>query len=310
MYLEGICVCVGYSDILAATLANNLPHLDHLVIVTDHADWRTHELCAFYNAGYKITLVKTEAFYENGDAFNKGRAINEGMKHLRMGDWVVHFDADIWFSPHLRMVLENRHLDHGTVYGIDRLMCHSYNAWANFLAAPKPINEHYYQVHADAFPMGTRVAHYNQPNGYFPIGYFQLWHPQSSGVKHYPAECPGADRTDLLFAELFPRGQRHLIPETFVIHLDSEKSEKGANWNGRQTVPFLPKVCDSCLCIPVIPAPLPVPIPAPIPSPVPEPPRGYTYAPPPSPSPLGKEDALAVGLLVSITLLIAFAFLS
>jgi hypothetical protein len=60
-------------------------------------------------------------------------------------------------------------------------------------------------------------------------------------VDSYPTESPGADHTDVLFSKKFPVGKRHLIAETYVIHLDSEKGgPMGANWNGRKTRHFGP----------------------------------------------------------------------
>jgi len=241
MYLEGITVCVGYADLLAAILPNNLGHLDHLVVVTDTKDYKTKHLCDFYNANFKITCVQTDAFYENGAKFNKGAGVNAGLAVMRFGDWVVHFDSDIWFPPHLRSILNKKDMEYHTLYGIDREMCTSYKDWAHYLLEPAPSNERYYLTHPTGrFALGSRVVHYNCGAGYFPIGYFQLWHPRSTGITSYPADSDGADRTDVLFAHQFDAKHRQLLPETFVIHLDSESVSKGANWWGRKTPPFMP----------------------------------------------------------------------
>jgi hypothetical protein len=164
------------------------------------------------------------------------------LKVLKKKNWVLHLDADIWLSPHFREVIDNRHLDPGAIYGMDRLMCQDYNQWMSFLANPVAINEQYYLVQAKPFPIGSRVAHYNQEDGWFPIGFFQLWHPRMSGNYIYPTEWDGADHTDVVFAKSFPVGRRHLIPETYVIHIDSAYNEKmGLNWKGRKSKPFGPE---------------------------------------------------------------------
>lgn len=277
MYLELVSVCVGYSDFLSHSLPNWLRYADKVVIVTDKKDHLTKRLCDFYNSNGQVECVQTDVFYENGAVFNKGKGINAGLDKLSKRGWVLHIDSDIWLPPHTRVVLDARHatLDREAIYGIDRLMCHGYDNWVKFLNNPRNINELYYLVQPYAFPMGSRVAHYNQADGWFPIGFFQLWHPGASGVSTYPTDSPGADHTDVLFSKQFPIGKRHLIPETFVIHLDSERREMGANWNGRKTKFFGPEGVGEALGFgstapgPSNPAPTPD---APAP---PTPPTGY-----------------------------------
>lgn len=233
--IEAIIICVNYSDFLAHTLPNNKQHLDKIIVVTDTKDTATKNLCTMYN----IECLQTDVFYENGEKFNKGKGINAGLDKLSKLDWVVTIDADIWLSPHTRGVLDNRHLDPEAIYGIDRMMCHGHTNWINFLENPRAINEQYYLVQANNFPVGSRVAHYNQSDGWFPIGFFQLWNPKKSNIHKYPIEWDGADHYDVVFAKTFPRGKRYLIPETYVIYLDSETNkEMGMNWKGRKTKQF------------------------------------------------------------------------
>ena len=77
--IEGVCVCVNYADFLAQTLGFNRTHFDNLVIVTTPDDYDTINLCEYWN----VKCVKTDAFYSNGDAFNKGLGINEGLKNSK-----------------------------------------------------------------------------------------------------------------------------------------------------------------------------------------------------------------------------------
>lgn len=241
--IEGITVCVNYSDFLSHTIENNLKHLDRLIVVTDMQDVLTVRLCEKHG----VECIQTDAFYEDGAVFNKAKGINKALDCLDRDGWILHFDADVWFSPHIREVLDNRHLDEEAIYGIDRLMCHGYEDWIKFMDDQKAINELYYLVQARPFPIGARVAHYNQPDGWFPIGFFQLWHPCTSGKHQYPIDGIAADHTDVLHAKSFPMGKRHLIPETYVIHIDSEKAgnrEMGFNWNGRKSVWFGEKPLD------------------------------------------------------------------
>jgi hypothetical protein len=238
MYLEGIIVCVNYSDFLAHTLPNNKNHFNNLVVVTDTKDKKTKDLCEYYH----VKCIQTDIFYENGNCFNKGAAINYALSQLERKDWVLHLDSDIYLPPLTRTILEKLELDKNKLYGADRLMCPSYEKWNEFVNSPKHIQEGWIYIHLDAFPIGVRIAEYmNHNSGYEPIGYFQLWNPHGSNVHTYPAEHDYCDRTDVLHVKKFKRNQRELLPEIVVIHLDSEGlnvSEMGKNWKGRKTEIF------------------------------------------------------------------------
>lgn len=236
--VEAIIVCVNYADFLAHTLPNNMQYLDEIIVVTDLRDKATRKLCEELG----VTCVASDTFYDGEAHFNKAKGIQVALDLLSADAWVLHMDADIWLPPHIREVWNNKYLDPECIYGIDRLMCHTYEEWMKFMSNPAPINEAYYLVHARAFPIGSRVAHYNQEDGWFPIGFFQMWNPKHSGVYHYPCEGVGADHTDVLMSKQFPVGKRHLIAETYVIHIDSERNkEMGLNWNGRKSKPFGPE---------------------------------------------------------------------
>ncbi len=236
MILEAVIVCVNYADFLAHTLPYNKTLFNKLVVVTDTKDLDTKRVCEYHH----VECVQTDVFYENGDTFNKGKGINEGLKRLSCGEWVVQLDADIYLPPLTRFILDKLELDPETIYGMDRLMCPSYKAWIKFLEKPRPIQEAYIYIHPTAFPVGVRIAEY-MSKGYEPIGYFQMWNPSATGIKDYPTQHGKADRTDVLHAKKFPRLKRQLIPELLCIHLDSENStviKMGKNWNGRQTALF------------------------------------------------------------------------
>jgi glycosyltransferase involved in cell wall biosynthesis len=233
MILEGVIVCVNYSDFLAHTLPYNKTMFNKLVVVTDTKDTATKKLCEYHH----VECVQTDVFYDNGDTFNKGKAINVGLSKLTMSDWVVQLDADIYLPPLTRQILDRIELDSKTIYGIDRLMCPDYKSWIEFIENPKPIQEAYIYIHPTAFPVGVRIAEY-MSKGYEPIGYFQMWNPKATGIFTYPDKHGKADRTDVLHAKQFTRLKRQLIPELLCIHLESEGltiGNMGKNWNGRKT---------------------------------------------------------------------------
>jgi hypothetical protein len=242
MYLEGVIVCVNYADFLAHTLPHNKTHFDNLIVITDTKDEKTKELCEYYH----VKCIQTDIFYENGDSFNKGAAINYGLSQLENKGWVIHLDADIYLPPLTRHILENIPLEPHKIYGADRLMCPSYEKWAEFINDPQKIQEGWVYIHLTTFPIGVRIAEYNNKNaGYEPIGYFQLWNPKGSNVFNYPTQHDYCDRTDVLQCKKFARQDRELLPEIVVIHLESEGlsvGSMGKNWRGRKTKLFEPSI--------------------------------------------------------------------
>jgi glycosyltransferase involved in cell wall biosynthesis len=234
--LEGVVVCVNYSDFLAHTLPSIYTQFDKLVVVTDLKDVDTKELCSAYG----VECVQTDCFYGSKDPFNKGKGINAGLERLDKDGWVIQLDSDIYFPPCTRSILNVRHLDHEKIYGVDRLMCPSYDSWVNYLRKPNPLHSKTVFVNLNAFPVGTRLSEFHNPKGgYEPIGFFQLWHPQGSGVFDYP-QCHGAaDKTDVLHCKRWTRDKRELMADVVVIHLASGRGW-GLNWNGRKSPKFGP----------------------------------------------------------------------
>lgn len=232
--IECVVICVNYWDFLTHTLCHNKQYFDKIVVVTDTEDVKTKNICDFNN----VMCIQTDVFYENGDRFNKAKGINEGLKHLDLDAWVVHMDADIYLPSLTKTLLQNACLSPDTIYGIDRMMCPNYAEWIKYIENPQLTHTAWVYVYPTIFPMGVRVAQYKD-DGYIPIGFFQMWHPSSSGVCTYPTSHSTAARTDMQHAKQFPRNKRALIPELIAIHLESEKSaEMGVNWRGRKTKLF------------------------------------------------------------------------
>ena len=239
MILESVIVCVDYSDFLAHTLPVNKQHFDKIVVMTSHADVKTQKICEYHH----VECVLTDSFYEDNAPFNKAKGINEGLKHLTQKGWVLHLDSDMVLPPQFRSTLEPLELDPTYVYGVDRLMCTSYESWLMQQTNPHLTQEAGIYIHPTAkhLPVGTRIAKYGTSEGYIPIGFFQMWNPLASGINHYPQEHKDAGRSDMLFSMQWPRSKRGFIPEIITIHLESEElAVMGKNWKGRKTRPFGP----------------------------------------------------------------------
>lgn len=232
MKLEGVIVCKDYADFLEESLPENMQFFDRLVVVTHYGDKKTQALCSKLS----VDCVQTECMHDNGDAFNKGRAINLGLGHLHQSDWVLHLDADIVLPHNFRTLLGHARLQKENLYGCDRVNVYGYDHWQKNKHKRVPSHAHRYFVEPPKeFPLGARIIHHE--HGYVPIGFFQLWH----GPRRYPITQGNAEHTDVLFACQWPRRQRVLLPEVIVCHLDSGNGNMGQNWNGRQTPPFCPR---------------------------------------------------------------------
>jgi hypothetical protein len=179
--IEAVSVCVGYADVLVWTLPFNKTQFDRLVIVTSPEDKETQRLCEYWH----VETVVTDVFYENADVFNKGKGIKEGLKRLGKDGWVLHFDSDIYTLPSTREVLNLLPLDEKGVYSADRINCVGFANWAKYIQSPELAHANTGFLGMNAFENGARLLNLGR-DGYVPIGYFQLWNPQGSGVTEYP----------------------------------------------------------------------------------------------------------------------------
>lgn len=231
MKIEAVIVCKDYSDFLEHTLPDNMQQLDRVIVVTHPDDKATQRLCTRYG----IDFVDTKVMHHGGDKFNKGRAINLGLSHLKHEDWILHLDADILLPHGFRRALTHAELNRANLYGCDRLNTKSYDHWMRHKYKTIPQHQWRFMVTPnEEFPLGARLMH--QEYGYCPIGFFQLWH--SSANRKYPILSGSAEHSDVLFSVQWARENRILLPELFVYHLESESSGMGTNWRGRKTKPF------------------------------------------------------------------------
>lgn len=239
LLIEAVTVCVDYSDYLAEAMPHNLHLIDLWTIVTTPADKDTQRLCAKYG----VPCLTTECFYRDTQRprMNKARGINYGLMHHSHSGWMLHLDADTVLPPQFRRMLENAEPDESCLYGMDRVDCPGSAEWDRYLAAPHVQYQWRYLVTPPrAWKTGARIAH-GDYGGYIPLGFFQLWHPGTSGIQRYPVKVDGdMEHTDVLHAVQWERRRRVLLPEGFCVHLTSPSAEFGANWKGRTTPPFRP----------------------------------------------------------------------
>ena len=89
--INGVTVCVDYSDYLHLTLPYNRHHFDKFVVVTAASDRATKELAKKQDC----IVVQTEAMYADGLHFNKWAAAAEGFDTIPRDGWFAYIDADI-----------------------------------------------------------------------------------------------------------------------------------------------------------------------------------------------------------------------
>jgi hypothetical protein len=202
---RAILTCVDYSDILAMTLPHTLPHVSELLVVTTIDDTKTIEVCWKHD---RVRIHTTNVFYENGAAFNKGAAMEEGFDVLGRHGWILILDADIVLPKDLDL----SEVERGLMWGCLRVII------------PDPLK----------WDGGTwnRLKH-EAPEDI--LGYFQLFHADDVPKRPwYPVNYRSAATVDQWFGwNHFPNKGKYLGAQT-VLHL----GPPGDNWCGR-TKPLL-----------------------------------------------------------------------
>lgn len=218
--LEAIVVCVNYADYLNVTLPYLKKVVDRVLVITDCEDDET----AAVSDKHAVSILRTNVFYRDGAPFNKGAAINEGLKHLDGSGWVLHIDADIVLTEPLPL----KELDPDTLYTVLRKRVFS-DLWDRVRSGN---------------PGNLSLLPIRYFGGYvMPIGYFQLWH--HGNTKHYYPECfTDASDSDSCFALKWPGPNRALLPgseglgEYVAYHLETRDQIKGGNWKIRTSQRF------------------------------------------------------------------------
>jgi hypothetical protein len=192
-----------------------------MIIVTTKEDKNTIDLCD----NYGIQTIFTDRLYENGDKFNKGKAINDGVKHIKYNDWVLITDADMFLPFNFRETLDKQTLNVDNIYGTHRYICPTYHEWLNYRDT-RTINMSWTL-------QGHRLA--------IGVGFFQLINCKSKIItsldnKWYDENHGHAGRSDRMFLRKWPDENRKNL-KINTIHLGND--ELGRNWKGRTTANFI-----------------------------------------------------------------------
>lgn len=211
--IAAVTVCVYYADYLSKTLPHLLERVDQVVVVTSHADDATRATAT----EYKVNCITTDLMYQlNGRPcpFNKGSAINAGLRALVRPDWILLVDADIALLDDIEGPLDERFL-----FGARRRRVIGALEWKRLQSGQRV-----------GFPKAT-------VHSQLPSGYFQLWHwPTFPG--RYPENSGNASASDWAFAKQWPLQKIRMLPNMTAWHLEMAGDPYKANWHGRTTPMF------------------------------------------------------------------------
>jgi hypothetical protein len=241
MRVEAVTVCVGYGDFLAATLPENLPVLDDLVVITTAEDEETRAVCRRHSVHHILSDD-----HKRDGPFNKARMIQRALDQIGAQDWVLHLDSDIVLPRKFRQYLDWAHPDPRTIYGADRCNLIGWDDWQRLKHYAGAWDNHAHECghwFHPKYSVGSRWV--SKTHGYVPIGFFQLLHGSAMTdhgyhLRNYRANHGDAARTDVQFGLQWDRRHRQILPEVICLHLESAPSAIGSNWKGRTTPRFGP----------------------------------------------------------------------
>ena len=207
--IDVIIVSVNYNDFLPITLENNIKIFDNITVVTSINDEECQKICQKFN----VNCVVTERMYDNGASFNKGKAINEGIKSLLNPNWILLLDADIIVPETFHESFKNNYTNINSLYVCNRIMFKEYESYLDW-----------------KYESGLK-GQVSKLNG---IGYFQLFNINSNCLQRiiYSENSDNAAGSDISFRNRF----------TEKVDLEIESIHLGIsyqNWNGRKTPDFI-----------------------------------------------------------------------
>lgn len=208
--IDAVIVSVDYNDFLILTLENNIKYLENITVVTSTSDTLCKEICDKFG----VKCVITDRMYEDGAKFNKGKAINEGIKSIQNPEWILLLDADIIIPNNWNEIINSNIFKKDAIHICSRNIIENYDDYQRWIN-------------------GEQVGKIESSKGF---GYFQLFNVNSSVIfgrnPIFPETSDDAAWSDLSFRNKF--NNRVDIPIS-VVHLGKAYS----NWKGRETEIFV-----------------------------------------------------------------------
>ncbi len=207
--IDVVIVSVNYNDYLAISLRENVKIFNNITIVTSTQDILCQKICEKFS----VNCVVTDVMYEDEATFNKGKAINEGIRSIKNPDFILLIDADIIVKNPINL----DSLKDDTLYTSSRYIVKSYSLLEDYLNSKSSVED---------------VATHESDKG---IGFFQMFNINHNSIDKnqvYPEFSNDASWDDLLFRDKFPK--RETVQNT-ILHL----GDSSINWKGRKTSRFL-----------------------------------------------------------------------
>jgi hypothetical protein len=206
-----LLTCVNYSDYLEETINYNTNIFDNIYVITTPEDILTQKICSLYN---NITIYKTSIFTKHASSFNKGAALNEGLKLMPKNQWILVGDSDCIYPECIKKEIKN--LDKNKLYSYPR---HNVKN-----------KKHLQDIFCHSYP----PILLKNKNVKTILGYCQIFHSSSfffNKNPHYSTRYKNASRSDIAFSSKWPRQQKQVLNCGYVLHL----GETGINWSGRKS---------------------------------------------------------------------------
>ncbi len=209
--IDIVVVSVDYNDLLVISLKNNLEIIKNITVVTSSEDTVCQEICKKFG----VRCVITDRMYDDDAPFNKGKAINDGIKSLVNPEWILLIDADICLPKDFYQALEEVEKDPKSLFTCERYFCKDYESYKLWKQDSKNFN--------------------GRKERSKWLGYFQLFNINSVNQEYvYPEEFGDASWSDIAFRNKFTKKTEL---NTRVAHL----GDAYVNWKGRKTERFIPE---------------------------------------------------------------------
>lgn len=198
-----VTVSVDYEEELRLSLqANRKVFQSDYLVVTALDNTRTVEICQEFG----VSVLQTNAFYENRSVFNKWAGLEKGLDHIGRYGWIAILDSDIVFPQSADISLDSAFL-----YTPQRKILQDFNAGV------PPESE---------WGLLPGIGHYEG----FP-GYAQIFHADAAPktTPWHRTDLGHAGCADTWFEEHWPR-ENHAHPNFEVVHLGTPFQ----NWVGKR----------------------------------------------------------------------------
>lgn len=232
--IYGVVTCVNYSDTLIYSLESCKKIFEKVFVITDTMDTITPQVCEGFDF---VECIQSDCFCKNDAKFNKGAAINQGLRKIPIDkdNWVLIFDADIVFTLQSSYILSTNDFGLNSLYGAVR------NSISNIKSYEKFIEKKDHNNACTIFE--NNLEHTNEVFPHVPDnkkkqiwGYFQLFNSTNLLKENhfYSEEHKTARNVDVKFSNLF-KDNTVKCKSMRVLHFG-----EGSNWCGRLTRSFSP----------------------------------------------------------------------